>query len=81
MVDTEEEAAAAAEGKETQQHPLSSVEDPEETHPPAATVESKERPAEPHQPRTNTIVLPGDSTLNLFKMRRFFVLRVKQFSH
>lgn len=81
MVDTEEETAAAAVGSEGQiegqiEHPLSTVEIAEEAQDVAATQDTKDRPEESKAPRFATIYLPdGETTLPLFKMKRFLVLR------
>lgn len=83
MVDTEEEAAAA--GTEGQmegqiEHPLSSLEiaeEADEAQDVSDTEETKERPEENKPPWSPPAVyLPdAESTLPLFKMKRFLVLR------
>lgn len=76
MVDTEEETAAA--GTEGQiEHPLSFVEVGEEVHDVSAPQDTEERPDEIQAPlQFATIYLPdAETTLPLFKMKRFLVLR------
>lgn len=75
MVDTEEDTTVA--GTEGQiEHPLSSVEMGEEAQDVSAAEEAKERPEESKAPPSATIYLPdGETTLPLFKMKRFLVLR------
>ncbi|KAJ0065237.1 hypothetical protein NL108_006578 [Boleophthalmus pectinirostris] len=75
MVDTEEEKAKGTEGQI--EHPLSTVEIAQETENESSTEEPKQRPEEKTKaPRTAEIYLPdGETTLPLFKMKRFLVLR------
>lgn len=76
MVDTEEEAAVArTEGQI--EHPLSTVEIGEEAQDVSVPEETKERPEESKAPpQFATIYLPdGETTLPLFKMKRYLVLR------
>uniref|UniRef100_A0A8C6TSZ7 Tumor protein p63 regulated 1 n=1 Tax=Neogobius melanostomus TaxID=47308 RepID=A0A8C6TSZ7_9GOBI len=79
MVDTDEETvpAAVTEGQTDQmEHPLSSVEMAEEAQDVSAKQETKERPEESKPPPAASIYLPdGETTLPLFKMKRYLVLR------
>lgn len=75
MVDTEEETAAAVTEGQIQ-HPLSTVDIAEEAQDVLATEETKQRPEESNAPRSAAVYLPdGETTLPLFKMKRFLVLR------